>query len=323
MDRISEPKHMQWWAEAVRSGGRRIALVPTMGALHEGHLALVAKARELADRVVVSVFVNPLQFDRADDFESYPRDEAADAALLAGAGTAVLYAPAAAAMYPGGFQSRVEVSTVTTGLCGAHRPGHFRGVTTVVTKLFHAVRPHVAVFGEKDYQQLVAIRRMVTDLDFGIDVVGVPTVRERDGLALSSRNRRLNPEERVAAGCVPRALRAGMEAAGAGARSPEAILAAVRREIHAEPGARLEYAELRDAETLEEVTALSAPARLAVAVWVGDVRLIDNCPITVSDARPGAGRAAPVPIAVVRPAMAAACAEPAAESNATAGGLIP
>jgi pantoate--beta-alanine ligase len=284
---------MQRWAEESRAAGRRIALVPTMGALHDGHFALVSRAAELADRVVVSVFVNPIQFDRPEDFETYPRDLAADAAHLEGAGAAVLFAPPANAMYPEGFRTRVEVDGVTAPLCGARRPGHFRGVTTVVTKLFNAVRPHVAVFGEKDYQQLVTVRRMARDLDFGIEVVGVPTVRERDGLALSSRNRRLAPHERGAARCVPRALRAAVDVAAAGERRGESILAAVRREITAEPLARLEYAELRDPETLEEVAVLGEVARLAIAVWIGEVRLIDNCAIggarQVLGARNGSG----------------------------------
>jgi pantoate--beta-alanine ligase len=223
--------------------------------------------------------VNPIQFDRRDDFDAYPRDTERDAAAVAGAGVAALYMPAAEAMYPGGFQSQVTVDRVTTSLCGAHRPGHFRGVTTVVTKLFHAVQPHVALFGEKDYQQLVTIKRMVRDLDFGIEVVGVPTVRENDGVALSSRNQRLSPRERRAAACVPRGLHAAVEAAAAGHRRRGAVLGAVEREIAAEPLARLEYAELCDPDTLDSLTELDRPGRLVVAVWVGQVRLIDNCAI--------------------------------------------
>jgi pantoate--beta-alanine ligase len=216
MQTITEPRTMQAWADATRARGERIALVPTMGALHEGHVALIAEARRRAKRVVVSIFVNPIQFDRRGDFERYPQTLEDDAARCAAAGVDVIFAPSPRAMYPEGFQSAVEVAALTVPLCGKTRPGHFRGVTTVVTKLFHAVRPHLAVFGEKDWQQLAVVRRMAADLDFGIEIVGVPTVREADGLALSSRNRRLSAEEREAARCVPRALDAAAEMAATG-----------------------------------------------------------------------------------------------------------
>jgi len=273
METIRDPRAMQAWADARRAAGERIALVPTMGALHDGHLALVAEARRRAVRVVVSIFVNPIQFDRRDDFERYPRTLEEDAARCAAAGVDAIYAPSPAAMYPEGFASGVEVARLTEPLCGRVRPGHFRGVTTVVTKLFHAVRPDCAVFGEKDWQQLAVIRRMTADLDFGIEIVGVPTVREVDGLALSSRNRLLAPADREAARCVPRALAA---AAGAVREGAAAVVGRATAEIAAEPAARLEYAELRDPDTLEEVTEIATPALLALAVWVGGVRLIDN-----------------------------------------------
>jgi pantoate--beta-alanine ligase len=276
MQTLTEPRAMQAWADAAHARGERIALVPTMGALHDGHLALVAEARRRADRVVVSVFVNPIQFDRRDDFDRYPRPLDEDAARCAAAGVDAVYLPEAAAMYPEGFQTGVEVAGLTAPLCGAARPGHFRGVTTVVTKLFHAVRPDVAVFGEKDWQQLAVVRRMTADLDFGIEVVGVPTVREPDGLALSSRNRRLGAEDRRAARCVPRALAAAATAVAGGETRAATIVARAATEIANEPRARLEYAELRDPATLEEVTEVAAPALLALAVWVGGVRLIDN-----------------------------------------------
>jgi len=275
MTRLTEPRPMLAWADAERVAGRRIALVPTMGALHDGHLALVAEARRRAERVVVSVFVNPIQFDRRDDFEQYPRPHD-DLLVCAGAGVDAVYAPSAAAMYPEGFQSAVEVARLTEPLCGAARPGHFRGVTTVVTKLFHAVRPDVAVFGEKDYQQLAVVRRMTADLDFGIEIVGVATVREPDGLALSSRNRRLGADDRAAARCVPRALDAAADVVRAGERRAAAVVARATAVIGAEGRARLEYAELREPETLAEVTEVAGPALLALAVWVGGVRLIDN-----------------------------------------------
>jgi len=276
METLTAPRAMQAWSEARRAAGERIALVPTMGALHDGHLALIAEARRRAERVVVSIFVNPIQFDRRDDFERYPRTLEEDAGRCAAAGVDVVFAPSAATMYPEGFATAVEVARLTDPLCGAGRPGHFRGVTTVVTKLFHAVRPHVAVFGEKDWQQLAVVRRMTADLDFGIQIVAVPTVREDDGLALSSRNRRLGPAEREAARCVPRALDAAAGMAATGEIRPAMIVGRVKMEVAAEPSARLEYAELRDPETLEEVVELDAPALLGVAVWVGEVRLIDN-----------------------------------------------
>ncbi len=276
MHTIAEPRAMQAWTDAERLLGRRVALVPTMGALHAGHVALVDEAHRRAERVVVSVFVNPIQFDRRDDFDRYPRPLDEDAATCAAAGVDVVFAPSAAAMYPEGFQSAVEVTGLTAPLCGRVRPGHFRGVTTVVTKLFNAVRPQVAVFGDKDFQQLAVIRRMTADLDFGIEIVGVPTVREADGLAVSSRNRRLAPADRVAAGCVPQALAAAAAAVDEGERRPAAVLAGAQAVIAAEARARLEYAELLDPCTLDEVGAVEAPAVLAVAVWVGGVRLIDN-----------------------------------------------
>lgn len=276
METLNEPRAMQAWAEAERAAGRTIALVPTMGALHDGHLALVDEARRHADRVVVSIFVNPIQFNRNDDFERYPRTLEVDAAACRSRGVDAIYAPTGPAMYPEGFQSGVEVGSLSEPLCGAGRPGHFRGVTTVVTKLFLAVRPHVAVFGQKDFQQLAVIRRMTADLDFGIDVVGVPTVRESDGLALSSRNRLLSTEGRVAARCVPTALAVAEAAVDGGLERAETILERVHTVIARESRARVEYAELRDPHTLQEVETVAAPTLLALAVWVDDVRLIDN-----------------------------------------------
>jgi pantoate--beta-alanine ligase len=276
MQTLDTPRAMQAWSDAERRAGRRVALVPTMGALHDGHLALVAEARRRAERVVVSIFVNPMQFDRRDDFDRYPRPIGEDAARCAAAGVDAVYAPMPAAMYPEGFQSGVDVGKLTEPLCGAARPGHFRGVTTVVTKLFHAVRPDVAVFGEKDFQQLAVVRRMTVDLDFGIEVVGVPTVREADGLAMSSRNRLLSPADRQAARCVPAALDAAAAAVARGEAEAAAVVGAAGAAIAAEAKARLEYAEARDPETLEVVEAVTGPTLLALAVWVGSVRLIDN-----------------------------------------------
>jgi len=286
METLGTPHAMQAWSDAAHRAGRRIALVPTMGALHAGHVALVAEARRRADVVVVSIFVNPMQFNRRDDFERYPRTLDEDAAQCAAAGADVVYAPSPAAMYPEGFASHVEVARLTEPLCGAARPGHFRGVTTVVTKLFLAVRPDVAVFGEKDFQQLAVIRRMTADLDFGIEIVGMPTIREADGLAMSSRNRLLSSVEREAARCVPRALDAATTAVARGETRAAAIVAAATSVLAAEPAARLEYAETRDPETLVEVEAVTAPTLLALAVWVGSVRLIDNRVLVPGRANP-------------------------------------
>jgi len=248
-----------------------------MGYLHEGHLALVRECQRRADATVVSVFVNPLQFGPAEDLDRYPRDLGRDAALLERTGVDVLFAPEVPEMYPPGFETHVEVERSTRGLCGAHRPGHFRGVTTVVAKLFNIVRPHVAVFGEKDFQQLVVVRRMARDLDFNIEIVGVPTVRDEDGLASSSRNAYLTPEQRRAALAIPRALSAAREAFVRGERRAAALLAAARAPLEAEPAVRIEYVAVVDAQTLAECSTVTRPARLALAVWVGRTRLIDNC----------------------------------------------
>ncbi len=273
---------MQAWSREVRRrDGARVALVPTMGALHEGHLSLVQIARRQADKVVVSVFVNPTQFDRADDFARYPRDLEHDGGLLAGAGADVLFAPEVGDIYAPGSQTFVAVDGLTQSLCGAHRPGHFRGVTTVVSKLFAIVRPDVAVFGEKDYQQLAVIRRMVRDLFLDVDIVGAPIVREPDGLAMSSRNRHLNVQERAAARCLSAALDAVEQAVARGERSGAALVQLASAPIAREPLARIEYVFAVDPESLSAVTTLDERALVALAVWVGSTRLIDNRLLTV------------------------------------------
>lgn len=259
------------------AGGRRVALVPTMGYLHQGHVSLLEQAHRHADRVVLSIFVNPMQFGPSEDLARYPRDLDGDLDKAARAGAQVAFVPEVETIYPPGFQTRVEVTELQKGLCGARRPGHFAGVATVVLKLFHLVRPHVALFGEKDYQQLQLIRKMVRDLHVGVEIVGCPIVREPDGLALSSRNSYLSPAERTEALALSRALCAAREAFAAGARDAGRIVAAARAVLDAAPGVRLDYLELCDAEDLHPIDgAVTRKALLAVAAFVGATRLIDN-----------------------------------------------
>src|SRR3954466_3360265 len=240
-------------AEDLRRDGRRIAVVPTMGALHEGHLALLRAARRRADIVILTIFVNPTQFGPNEDLAKYPRDEAGDIAKARTCGIDLAFRPDASAMYPGGAQTFIEVRELQKPLCGASRPGHFAGVTTIVSKLFHITNPHIAVFGEKDYQQLAIIRRMVRDLDFGIEIVGSPIVREADGLALSSRNAYLSAEDRTAALSLSRGLTAAEALVKAGETDGAKIVGAARALIEKEPRARIDYVELRDADELSAV----------------------------------------------------------------------
>jgi len=268
-------------ADAERAAGRRIALVPTMGALHAGHASLCELARRHADRVWVSIFVNPAQFDDPGDLERYPRDLAGDLERCRRAGVDLVFAPDVAELYPPGAQTWVEVGELSRGLCGASRPGHFRGVATVVAKLLLAAKPHVAVFGAKDFQQLAVVRRLARDLCLDVEIVGAPIVREADGLALSSRNARLDPRSRREALCLSRALDAAERAVAAGERSTARLLALARSELAGARGAELDYAELRDPETLAPAgEALVGPALLALAVRFrtpdAAVRLIDN-----------------------------------------------
>lgn len=258
-----------------RRAGLRVALVPTMGALHQGHLSLIEAAKAGADRVVASIFVNPKQFGPNEDLSRYPRQEAKDADMLASVGCHVLFAPSVDEMYPEGFATNISVSGVSSGLCGDDRPGHFDGVATVVTKLLNMARPDIAIFGEKDYQQLQVIRRFVTDLNMGIEIVGAPIVREADGLAMSSRNAYLTPAQRAIASALPGVLAQVRDQITGGADVAAAIASGTRAILDA-GFQRVDYLELRDARSLALLSALDREARLFVAARLGTTRLIDN-----------------------------------------------
>ena len=270
---IHAPAEMTAWSRAARQEDDRVVFVPTMGALHDGHLTLLREARGYGELVVLSIFVNPTQFGPNEDLARYPRDLEGDLAKAAEAGADVAYVPDAAAVYPPGFQTYVQVRELEKPLCGPFRPGHFVGVATVVCKLFNVVRPDTALFGEKDYQQLAIIRRMVTDLDMGIEIVGVPTVRESDGVARSSRNAYLSPGDRARAVSLSRALFAARDRAAVGERDGAALLALARAQLDVD---RLDYLDLVDAETLATVTKIDRPAVMAIAGFIGKTRLIDN-----------------------------------------------
>lgn len=273
---IESLREMQEWSERERCAGKRVAFVPTMGFLHQGHLELVRDGRKRGDRLVVSIFVNPAQFGPKEDFAAYPRDFERDHRLLEMERVDVLFHPIGAAMYPEGHQTYVEVESLSPLLCGAFRPGHFRGVATVLVKLFHIVRPHLVILGAKDYQQLQIARCMVKDLNFDIEVIGHPTVREKDGLAMSSRNAYLNEEERRAALSLYRSLKNAESLVRGGEMQSRRLIDAVRAEIEKEPLARLEYARVCHPESLDDVEEIEGEAVLALAVRVGKARLIDN-----------------------------------------------
>ena len=253
-----------------------VGLVPTMGFLHEGHLSLVRAARERDDHVVVSCFVNPTQFGPDEDFERYPRDEERDLALLREERVDAVFSPAVEEMYPPGAATFVEVEGITDVLEGAHRPGHFRGVTTIVSKLLHIVQPNRAYFGRKDAQQLLVVRKMVQDLRLDVEIVDMPTVREPDGLAMSSRNAYLSPEERQAALALSRALACAEELFAAGERDGDRLRSAMSAQIGQEPAARIDYVSVADTETLRELARIDVAALASLAVRIGPVRLIDN-----------------------------------------------
>jgi pantoate--beta-alanine ligase len=264
------------WRDDRRRAGQRIGLVPTMGALHEGHARLIETARQRGDHVVVSIFVNPLQFDRKDDLERYPRTLDADLRICNDLGVELVFAPPVEEMYPVETLCTVTVKRMTDGLCGRFRPGHFEGVATVVAKLFDIVQPEVAYFGEKDAQQLAVIRRMVTDLNIPVEIVGVATVREADGLALSSRNVRLSLEERSKATALYRALREAEQSIAGGERDARTVERRAAAVIPSDASLRLEYLEVVEPVELQRVDTIAGPVLVAGALWVGNTRLIDN-----------------------------------------------
>lgn len=279
MDIISDLKDMQRRCLELKRQGRRIAFVPTMGWLHEGHLSLLREGRRRGEVLVLSIFVNPTQFGANEDLSSYPRDLQRDADLARDCGVDLLFAPDTAAMYPPNAATFVNVEGLTEVLCGASRPGHFRGVTTIVTKLFNIVQPDLALFGQKDFQQLAVIRRMTLDLDLPVEIVGMPIVREADGLAMSSRNVYLSTAQRRQALILSRSLARGRELVAGGQHDAATILAELRGMIEAEPEARIDYLQICHRDTLQQQERVDGDSVLLLAVFVGATRLIDNGPL--------------------------------------------
>lgn len=275
-------QEMQQWSSVQKRAGRRLGLVPTMGYLHEGHLSLVREARQQCDLVVVSIFVNPMQFGVGEDFEDYPRDLTRDSSLLEQEHADVIFAPSVKEMYPNGYSAAVEVEgEITAKMCGASRPGHFRGVTTVVSKLFHICQPDLAFFGQKDAQQLLILEKMVRDLNFPLRIVRVPIVREADGLALSSRNVYLSPEERQQALVLSQSLQAAREAIDQGERDVEKVRALIKNIIDTSSLARIDYIEINRARDLSALERIEGNVLIALAVKFGKTRLIDNLMVEV------------------------------------------
>jgi pantoate--beta-alanine ligase len=281
MEIIESVALMQSKAEELRLSGNTVGFVPTMGFLHEGHLELMRVARRLSDKVIVSIFVNPTQFGPQEDFERYPRDTKGDLAKVGGVPVDMVFMPTAGEMYPGGFQSNVSVRDLGRHLCGLSRPGHFDGVTTVVSKLFNITKPHIAVFGQKDYQQLAVISRMVEDMNMDIEIVGVPTVREQDGLAMSSRNAYLSPEERRSALCLKKAMDLAGDLYASGERDVSVLRSSMERLILDHPFTNIDYVAVCDSITLDELKTVGDQFLVALAVKVGKTRLIDNRLITI------------------------------------------
>jgi pantoate--beta-alanine ligase len=267
---------MRRLSDQIRKRGRLIGFVPTLGALHAGHLSLIQAAKKKADLVVVSIFINPTQFGPAEDFRQYPRDLKRDQEKCKKAGVDILFAPSISQMYSKGHATFVTTARLTEVLCGPFRPGHFRGVTTVVTQLFNIIKPHLAFFGQKDYQQAVVIQQMAKDLHLDVKIVILPIVREPDGLAMSSRNAYLSPKERTAARILYRALVTGREMILEGERNPLKIQSHLKALIQEEPLARIEYLTICHPKTLQEVEKVKDKTLIALAVWIGKTRLIDN-----------------------------------------------
>lgn len=272
---------MQAAADGLRQAGKTIACVPTMGFLHKGHLSLMREGKRRADILVISIFVNPTQFAPHEDFDAYPRDLERDLELARQTGVDIVFTPEREALYPAGFETYVKLDALPLHLCGLSRPIFFRGVATVVTKLFHIVKPHVAVFGEKDFQQMMVIRRMVSDLNMDIEIVAGPTVREPDGLAMSSRNAYLKPNQRESALSLFRALTQAAQRVKAGMRDGAAVVDEARAFISRHPETEIDYVAVVDPETLEDMATIDRPARMALAVKVGGTRLIDNMALEI------------------------------------------
>lgn len=279
---IREVAEMQQTADQLRMQAKRIALVPTMGYLHEGHLSLMQEGEKKADVIVSSIFVNPTQFGPNEDLDAYPRDFEKDESLMQGVGVDIVFYPSVEEIYPEGYQTYVTLEQMTKNLCGASRPIHFRGVATVVTKLFNIVKPHVALFGDKDFQQRVVIQRMARDLNFDMEIVGCPIVREPDGLAMSSRNAYLTPEERSEALAIKASLDAASDLFRKGERRSKPLAARVEEILSAQPGLQIDYIKICDTNTLTDVENMEKEAVLAVAAQVGKTRLIDNCVLSES-----------------------------------------
>ena len=281
MQVIERTAQMQEISRRERASGKTIAFVPTMGFLHDGHLELLRQGRRAADVLVLSIFVNPTQFGPSEDYAQYPRDMEGDLKKAESAGTDYVFAPPAGEMYPYGFQTKIIVERVPEHLCGLSRPGHFEGVATVVAKLFNITKPHIALFGEKDFQQLSVIRRMATDLNMDVEIWGIPTVRESDGLAMSSRNKYLSREERKSALCLKKSIDLTVEMVKGRERDAEKIKAAVRKLITGYPFTDIDYVAICDPLTLEDLSTINEKALLALAVRVGRTRLIDNQQINI------------------------------------------
>ncbi|MGD8687927.1 MAG: pantoate--beta-alanine ligase [Syntrophobacterales bacterium] len=283
MEVLRTNDEMTNWRDERYRKGQIVGFVPTMGYFHQGHLALMEEALRRADEVVVSIFVNPTQFGPGEDLDQYPRDLKRDLQLCRDLGVHAIFAPEVEEMYPPGFQTQVQVEDLAQNLCGQYRTGHFAGVALVVTKLFCAIRPHLAVLGEKDFQQLVVVKRLSKDLNLGVEVVAHPTVREPDGLAMSSRNEYLSEEERNSALSLSRALLAACDMVAKGERRVDVLVARAKKMIEAEPHTRIQYVQVVDEETMTDINEVSPKAVMAMAVFVGQARLIDNMRLMPSE----------------------------------------